>query len=95
MLKRSGRIGENATFTEAEQVLRGYLKERAAQGRIQAQTMSDETVQMMARARGGKSLQSLKNGKGNKLGQAKKNRPAPCNRNPTTEKCGPPAYSPS
>lgn len=29
MLRRSGRIGENASFTEAEQILRDYLKERA------------------------------------------------------------------
>ncbi|WP_323846825.1 immune inhibitor A domain-containing protein [Microbulbifer magnicolonia] len=77
MLKRSGRIGENATFTEAEQSLRDYLKERAAKGAIQAQNMSSEGVQMMALGKASKGTQSLQSGNGNKLGIGKKQRPAP------------------
>lgn len=77
MLKRSGRISETATFTEAEQVLQSYLKERAAQGQLHAQDISDETVQMLANARSNNGLQALQNGRGNKLGIGKKRRPAP------------------
>ncbi|SEA35473.1 immune inhibitor A domain-containing protein [Microbulbifer marinus] len=76
MLKRSGRIGENATFTEAEQILRDYLKERAAQGQIQSKKMDSETAQMMANSHGA-TMQALQNANGNKLGIAKQQRPAP------------------
>lgn len=77
MLKRSGRIGEGATFTEAEQALRAYLKERSRQAQRHTQNLSDESTQLLIDSRGNGFSQSLQNGRGNKLGQAGKNRPAP------------------
>lgn len=77
MLKRSGRIGEGATFTEAEAALRSYLKERGRQAQRHAQDLSDESTQLLVESRGNGLSQSLQNGRGNKLGQARKSRPAP------------------
>lgn len=76
MLKRSGRISSDATFTEAEQILRAYLKERAAKGALQAQNLENTPASLLGK-NSSSTLQSLQNGKGNKLGQAKRQHPAP------------------
>ncbi|MEX2961192.1 immune inhibitor A domain-containing protein [Microbulbifer sp. TYP-18] len=77
MLKRSGRISESATLAEAEEVLKNYLKERAAKGQRQTHDRSEETVQMLAQSRSAGTAQALQNGKGNKLGLGNQQVPAP------------------
>ncbi|WP_193165048.1 immune inhibitor A domain-containing protein [Microbulbifer hainanensis] len=77
MLRASGRIGENATLPEAEQILRDYLKARAKQAKTQTHDLSDESVQLLTNAHGNSMNLSLQNGRGNKLGAAKKGAPAP------------------
>ena len=77
MLRASGRIGENATFPEAEQILRDYLRERTKQAQIQTHNLTDESVQMLTNAHGNSMSLSLQNGRGNKLGAAQKGIPAP------------------
>lgn len=77
MLRASGRIGENATIPEAEQILRDYLRERSRQAGKRGGNLVPEGTRPLANARGNSLQQSLQNGNGNKLGQAKKQRPAP------------------
>ena len=77
MLRRSGRIDENATIPEAEAALRGYLKERAAQAEQRGGNLVTPGSQFLANAQGNNVKASLQNGKGNKLGQSKMQVPAP------------------
>ncbi|WP_444926711.1 immune inhibitor A domain-containing protein [Microbulbifer sp. TRSA002] len=63
MLKRSGRISQDASIAEAERTLRAYLKERATHSINGAQDLSSDTVTMMRDARG-KHHPRLKRGKG-------------------------------
>ncbi|WGL18045.1 immune inhibitor A [Microbulbifer bruguierae] len=77
MLKRSGRIDENASFPEAEAALRSYLKERAAQAAQRGGNLASPDSRVLANAYGNKLQHSLQNGNGNKLGQGKKQIPAP------------------
>ncbi|KKI93165.1 protease [Bacillus sp. SA1-12] len=68
MLKKQGRIAKNAKPAQAEKVLQDYLvaKEKAA-------PTKDKLPKPMKKLEGAKEVvkQGLKNGKGNKLGQAK------------------------
>ncbi|GLX79716.1 immune inhibitor A [Thalassotalea insulae] len=76
MLKKSGKISANASLNDAENALRGYLKERQEQERAKAGPVD---LSIAAKFKSDKShslTNSLQNGKGNKLGQAKKNAPA-------------------
>lgn len=70
MLKRSGRISESATLSEAEQALHSYLEARAAKGQPHSQDRSTETVQMMSQSRGAGTSQALQNDKGKKQAPA-------------------------
>lgn len=77
MLKQSGRIGENATLPEAENILREYLRERAQQAAERSRTATNEDSQLLANKRSNNALQSLQNGNGNKLGKTKQQTPSP------------------
>jgi len=77
MLRASGRIGENATLPEAEQILRDYLKQRGKQAQAQTHNLSSDSVPLLANDHGSSLNLSLQNGRGNKLGAAKKGKPAP------------------
>ena len=76
MLRSSGKISKDASLNEAETALRGYLKARQEAERQKAGPV-DLDIAAKLNVNKSKSLNhSLQNGKGNKLGQAKKNAPA-------------------
>ncbi|MFV8784358.1 immune inhibitor A domain-containing protein [Microbulbifer sp. SA54] len=77
MLRHSGRIAEDASIPEAEIALRNYLRERAAQAEQRGGNLASTDSRLLANAHGNRLKQSLQNGKGNKLGQGKKQIPAP------------------
>ena len=77
MLKRSGRIDENATIPEAEEALRNYLRERAQHAEIRGGNLAGNGAHLLANGRGNSLEISLQNGNGNKLGQAKQQTPSP------------------
>jgi len=76
MLQKSGKISKDASLNDAETALRGYLKARQEAERKKA-GLTDMSVAGQLKSGNSHSLNSpLMNGKGNKLGLAKKNRPA-------------------
>ena len=77
MLKKSGKISADASLNDAENALRGFLKERQDIERKKAKPLDLETAAKLHKNSAKSLTQSLTSGKGNKLGQAKKNRPAP------------------
>ncbi|WP_226668023.1 immune inhibitor A domain-containing protein [Microbulbifer aggregans] len=77
MLKRSGRIAEDATIPEAEVALRSFLKERAVQAEQRGGNLASTDSRLLANAKSNKLQGSLQNGNGNKLGQGKSQVPAP------------------
>jgi immune inhibitor A len=77
MLKASGKISADATLNDAENALRVFLKERQELERKKATPLDLETAEKLHKNSTKSLTRSLTNGKGNKLGQAKKNRPAP------------------
>lgn len=77
MLKQSGKLSETASMADAEEAVRSFMRERQAMVRKQHKF---EPSPFANKAQ--KPSQSLMNGKGNKLGQAKKN--APANMTPET-----------
>ncbi|WP_422392733.1 immune inhibitor A domain-containing protein [Mesobacillus harenae] len=71
-LKKEGRIAQDATPAETEKALKGFLKAKAES----AKKVKGEKVgkELAVESNGKKDVSnSLKNGQGNKLGQAKKN----------------------
>jgi immune inhibitor A len=69
MLKREGKIAKNASPAEAEKALKVYLKAKS-----QSTKTKDNLPKALANIKEDKATSNgLKNGKGNKLGQAKKN----------------------
>jgi immune inhibitor A len=70
MLKREGKLAKNASPTEAEQALKNYLR-----GKSQLTKSLDELPKGLDALKGKAKTESngLKNGNGNKLGQANKN----------------------
>lgn len=70
MLKREGKIAKNATPVEAEKALKKYL-----QGKSKLTKTKDQLPASLGKPKESKKVESngLKNGNGNKLGQAKKN----------------------
>lgn len=77
MLQKSGKISKTASLNDAENALRSYLKERQQQEMKKAGSLDLATAAKLNAHSGHSLTKSLTNGKGNKLGQAKKNRPAP------------------
>ncbi|PKI17675.1 immune inhibitor A domain-containing protein [Colwellia sp. 12G3] len=76
MLRNSGKISKDASLNDAEIALRGYLKTRQEAERKKVKP-TDLNIASKLSANKSKSLtHSMQNGKGNKLGQAKKNAPA-------------------
>jgi immune inhibitor A len=69
MLKREGKLAKNASPAEAEKALKSYLK-----GKSQLTKTKDQLPKPLANLKEGEKTASngLKNGSGNKLGQAKK-----------------------
>lgn len=69
MLKREGKLAKNASPAEAEKALKVYLKAKS-----QSTKTKDKLPKALANIKEDKATSNgLKNGKGNKLGQAKKN----------------------
>jgi len=70
MLKKEGKLAKNASPAEAEKALRTYLK-----GKSESTKTKDNLPKSIANIKESDKTTSngLKNGKGNKLGQAKKN----------------------
>jgi immune inhibitor A len=70
MLKREGKLAKNASPAEAEKALKNYLKAKS-----QSTKTLDKLPAGLGKIKESKQVESngLKNGNGNKLGQAKKN----------------------
>lgn len=77
MLRKSGKISKDATINDAEVALNGYLKTRQDHERSKAGTQDFNIAKMFKSSGANKLTHSLTNGQGNKLGQTKKNAPAP------------------
>ncbi|MBB3167527.1 immune inhibitor A domain-containing protein [Simiduia aestuariiviva] len=72
MLRASGKIPATASMAEAEAAVKSYLRERQEAERAKHKWEASP----FAKNKSAKLKQSMMNGKGNKLGQAKKNAPA-------------------
>jgi immune inhibitor A len=72
MLKKEGKIAKDATPAEAEEVLQKYLNTRAKSG-LKVRDGLPKPIENVKEGSKNSETTSLKNGKGNKLGQAKKN----------------------
>ncbi|MGI8316658.1 immune inhibitor A domain-containing protein [Halobacillus mangrovi] len=70
MLKENGKIAEDATQAEAEKGLNKYLKAKSESAKKESGELSDEEKDNKAKLQEAMNENSLKNGKGNKLGQA-------------------------
>jgi immune inhibitor A len=70
MLKREGKLAKNAGPAEAEKALQKYLKAKSQSGKTKNQLPG---VLEIPKQNGEKESNGLKDGKGNKLGQTKKN----------------------
>jgi immune inhibitor A len=77
MLQKEGKIKKNATPAEAEKALNKYLKERSANSAHSHQhgDLQDEAKEAKEKLKRQMKNNGLTSGKGNKLGQAKKNKP--------------------
>jgi immune inhibitor A len=76
MLKKDGKIAKNATPAEAEKALKKFLAEKADAAAKQAGgELEDEAAESKAKLQKEMKKNSFTNGKGNKLGKAKKNSP--------------------
>lgn len=76
MLRNSGKISKDASLNDAEKALQGYLKSRQEAERNKAGPVDLETAAKLKTGKSSSLTHALQNGKGNKLGQAKKNAPA-------------------
>ncbi|MEW6982414.1 immune inhibitor A domain-containing protein [Colwelliaceae bacterium 6471] len=76
MLQNSGKISKDASLNDAENALRGYLKARQEQERQKAGSLDMSFAAKFKMGQSHSLTNALMNGKGNKLGQAKKNAPA-------------------
>ncbi|WP_406686408.1 immune inhibitor A domain-containing protein, partial [Rossellomorea vietnamensis] len=76
MLKKEGKIKKNATAAEAQKGLQKFLKAKADSAEKQAGELHDEAAETKAKLKKEMKSNGLTSGKGNKLGQAKKNSPA-------------------
>nr|WP_082892677.1 immune inhibitor A domain-containing protein [Rossellomorea aquimaris] len=76
MLKADGKIAKNATPAEAEKALNKFLSAKADAASKEAGELHNEEKEAKSELQKAMKDYSLKNGNGNKLGQAKKNSPA-------------------
>ncbi|MGP4081802.1 immune inhibitor A domain-containing protein [Pseudalkalibacillus sp. R45] len=76
MLKKEGKISKDATASEAEKALKKYLKKRSANAEHAHDEgeLHDEAQESKAKLEKEMKNNGLTSGKGNKLGQAKKNK---------------------
>ncbi|UOQ94478.1 immune inhibitor A [Halobacillus shinanisalinarum] len=79
MLKESGKLSKNASPAEAKEVLNKYLKSKADAASNKAKKdnkgkLSKEKQENRAKLQDNANNNSMTNGKGNKLGKAKKNK---------------------
>ncbi|WP_157130889.1 immune inhibitor A domain-containing protein [Halobacillus mangrovi] len=70
MLKKDGKIAEDATPAEAEKGLNKFLKAKSEAAKKEKGELADEEKENKAKLQEAMENDSLKNGKGNKLGQA-------------------------
>jgi immune inhibitor A len=75
MLKKEGKIAKNASPAEAEKALAKFLNKKAEGAKKEAGELEDEAAAHKAKLQEEMKNYGLKSGKGNKLGQAKKNSP--------------------
>ncbi|WP_206484294.1 immune inhibitor A domain-containing protein [Thalassotalea sp. G2M2-11] len=75
MLKKSGKISANASLNDAEEALHQYLRTRQEHERKKAGPMDMSFAAKLKNGQANSLTQSLQNGKGNKLGKAKKSAP--------------------
>ncbi|WP_175990736.1 immune inhibitor A domain-containing protein [Bacillus sp. Marseille-Q1617] len=75
MLKKEGKIAKNATPAEAEKALAKFLNKKAESAEKEAGELEDEAAASKAKLQKEMKESGLRSGKGNKLGQAKKNSP--------------------
>jgi immune inhibitor A len=75
MLKKEGKIANNASPAEAEKALAKFLNNKAEGAKKEAGDLEDEAAANKAKLQEEMKNNGLKSGKGNKLGQAKKNSP--------------------
>lgn len=77
MLQQSGKIAANASYHEAHEALRVYLKDRQEKERKKAGNVDFDIAAKFKRPSVKGLTGALQNGKGNKLGIAKQDVPAP------------------
>ncbi|MGM0752724.1 MAG: immune inhibitor A domain-containing protein [Bacillota bacterium] len=75
MLKKDGKIKQNATPAEAEKALQKFLKAKADSAEKEAGELHENEASEKVKLQEQMKNNDLTNGKGNKLGQAKKNSP--------------------
>ncbi|GGD28832.1 immune inhibitor A domain-containing protein [Pontibacillus salipaludis] len=75
MLKENGTIGKNASPAEAQEKLNQFLQAKQESANKEVGELHDEEETTKDKLKGQMENNSLTNGKGNKLGQAKKNAP--------------------
>ncbi|WP_437176722.1 immune inhibitor A domain-containing protein [Rossellomorea aquimaris] len=75
MLKKDGKIKQNATPAEAEKALQKFLKAKADSAEKEAGELHENEASEKVKLQKQMKDNDLTNGKGNKLGQAKKNSP--------------------
>ncbi len=73
MLKKNGTIAKNATPAEAEKALQKFLKNKAAGAKKEAGQLHKQQKELQSTLKDKLANTGLVNGKGNKLGQTKKN----------------------
>nr|WP_083270662.1 immune inhibitor A domain-containing protein [Bacillus marinisedimentorum] len=76
MLKKEGKIKENATAAEAEKALNVFLQKKAAAAKKEAGELANEEKASKGKLQEQIKNNSLTNGQGNKLGLAKNNTPS-------------------
>ncbi|YBZ95679.1 immune inhibitor A [Bacillus sp. AK031] len=76
MLQKEGKIDKNATAAEAQKALNKFLAKKAESAEKEAGELHGDEKEVKAKLQQEMKNNSLTNGKGNKLGQAKKNAPS-------------------
>jgi immune inhibitor A len=76
MLKEEGKIDNNATAAEAQKALNKFLAKKADSAEKEAGELHGDEKEVKSKLQKEMKNNSLTNGKGNKLGQAKKNTPS-------------------
>ncbi|OAT84708.1 protease [Bacillus sp. MKU004] len=75
MLKKNGKIAKNASPAEAQKALNKFLKNKADSAKKEEGELHEKEAETKVKLKEEMKNNSLTSGKGNKLGQAKKNSP--------------------